>query len=43
MIKFTIGIVTGIVLSTVGFNGLANLGNNAVQTIQSTAQSANSR
>lgn len=40
MSKFFIGIITGIVLSTVGFNGLANLGNKAVQTIQTTAQSA---
>jgi hypothetical protein len=43
MSKFITGIIVGIVLSTVGFNGLANLGNNAVQTIQSTAQSANTR
>ena len=43
MSKFIVGIITGIVLSTVGFNGLANLGNNAVQMIESTAESANSK
>jgi hypothetical protein len=41
MNNFIVGIIVGIVISTVGFNGLANLGNKAVQTIQSTAQSAN--
>ena len=43
MSKFIIGTITGIVLSTVGFNGLANLGNNAVQMIESTAQSASTK
>ena len=43
MSKFIVGIITGIILSTVGFNGLANLGNNAVQMIQSTAQSASTK
>jgi hypothetical protein len=43
MSKFITGIIVGIVLSTVGFNGLANLGNKAVYTIQSTAESANSK
>ena len=40
MSKFLLGTVTGIVLATVGFNGLANLGNRAVTTIQTAAQSA---
>jgi hypothetical protein len=39
MTKFLIGIVTGIILSTVGFNGLANLGNRTITTIESFAQS----
>jgi hypothetical protein len=39
MTKFLIGIVTGIILSTVGFQGLANLGNRAIHTIENTAQS----
>jgi len=39
MTKFLIGIVTGIILSTVGFNGLANLGNRTIHTIESLAQS----
>jgi len=43
MSKFILGTITGIVLSTVGFNVLANLGNNAVQMIQSTAQSASTK
>ena len=37
MSKFIIGVVTGIMLSTVGFNGLANLGNRAVHYIESFA------
>lgn len=41
MTKFVFGIITGIVLATVGFNGLANLGNRAVNTIQNAAESAN--
>ena len=43
MNNFIVGIIVGIVLSTVGFNGLANLGNNAVQMIESTAQSASTK
>lgn len=39
MTKFIVGVITGIVLSTVGFNGLANLGNRAVTTIENAAQS----
>jgi len=35
MSKFFVGIVVGIVLATVGFNGMAQLGNRAVQGIQS--------
>ena len=37
MSKFIIGVVTGIILATVGFNGLANLGNRAVHSIESFA------
>ena len=37
MPNFLIGIVTGIVLATVGFNGIANLGNKAIDGIQSFA------
>lgn len=40
MNNFIVGVITGIVLATVGFQGLANLGNRAVHTIQSAAQSA---
>ena len=39
MTKFIIGVVTGIILATVGFNGLANLGNRAVHSIESFASS----
>ena len=37
MSKFLIGVVTGIILATVGFNGLANLGNRAVNGIETFA------
>lgn len=37
MNNFIIGIITGIVLSTVGFQGIANLGNRAVNGIESFA------
>jgi hypothetical protein len=37
MNNFIIGIITGIVLSTVGFQGIANLGNRTVNTIESFA------
>ena len=37
MSKFLIGIVTGVILSTVGFNGIANLGNRAVNGIETFA------
>ena len=37
MSKFLIGVVTGIILSTVGFNGLANLGNRMISGIESFA------
>jgi len=37
MSKFFIGVVVGIILSTVGFNGLANLGNRVVNGIESFA------
>jgi hypothetical protein len=39
MSKFIFGVITGIVLSTVGFQGIANLGNRAVTGIESFAQS----
>jgi len=37
MSKFLIGVVVGIVLSTVGFNGIASLGNRAVNGIETFA------
>ena len=37
MSKFLIGVVVGIVLSTVGFNGIASLGNRAVHSIETFA------
>ena len=37
MSKFLIGVVTGIILSTVGFNGLANLGNRVISGVESFA------
>ena len=40
MSNFLFGIVAGIVLATVGFNGMAQMGNRAVQGIQSFAQSS---
>lgn len=39
MNNFLIGAVVGIVVSTVGFNGAANIGNSAIQSIQSFALS----
>jgi len=38
MSKFVIGVIVGIVLSTVGFNGIAQMGNRAIGGIQSFAQ-----
>jgi hypothetical protein len=35
MSNFLFGVLAGIVLATVGFNGVAQLGNRAVQGIQS--------
>jgi hypothetical protein len=37
MTKFIAGIIAGIILSTVGFQGIANLGNRAVTGIESFA------
>lgn len=37
MTNFIFGIVTGIVLSTVGFQGIANLGNRTIHTIETFA------
>lgn len=37
MNHFILGIITGIVLSTVGFQGIATLGNRAVNSIESFA------
>jgi len=39
MSKFFFGIVVGVMLSTVGFNGMANMGNRAIDGIQSFANS----
>lgn len=38
MKNILVGIIIGIVLSTVGFNGLANIGNNAVESVQNFAR-----
>lgn len=38
MNNFIIGLVAGIVLATVGFNGIAQMGNRAVQSIESFSQ-----
>ena len=37
MSKFFIGVVTGVILSTVGFQGIANLGNRVINGIESFA------
>jgi len=37
MSKFILGVVVGIILATVGFNGVANLGNRAINGIQTFA------
>lgn len=37
MNNFIIGAVVGVVIATVGFNGAAQIGNRAVQSIQSFA------
>ena len=37
MSKFLIGVITGIILSTVGFNGIANLGDRLIHGVQSFA------
>jgi len=37
MNNFLTGVVVGILVATVGFNGVAELGNRAVQSIQSFA------
>jgi hypothetical protein len=37
MSKFLIGVVTGVILSTVGFQGIANLGNRVINGIESFA------
>lgn len=39
MNNLILGIILGIVLSTVGFNGLANVGNRVIYTIESFATS----
>lgn len=40
MINFFCGIVVGVALATVGFNGVAQMGNRAIDGIQSFTQSA---
>jgi hypothetical protein len=42
MSNFFIGVVAGVILATVGFNGMANMGNRAINGIQSFAET-NSR
>jgi hypothetical protein len=39
MNNFIFGVITGIVLSTVGFQGLANLGNRAINGVETFATS----
>jgi hypothetical protein len=39
MNNFILGIITGIVLSTVGFQGLSNLGNRAINGVETFATS----
>ena len=39
MNNFIIGVVVGVILSTVGFNGMAQIGNRAIDGIQSFATS----
>ena len=40
MNNFIIGVVAGIVLATVGFNGIVQMGNRAVQSIESFSQNS---
>lgn len=40
MSKFFFGIVVGVMLSTVGFNGMAQMGNRAIDAIQSFSSAA---
>ena len=40
MSNFIFGIITGIVLSTVGFNSVAQMGDNVIQEIQSFVKSS---
>ena len=37
MSKFFVGVIIGVILSTVGFNGIANLGNRAINGIETFA------
>ena len=37
MSKFFVGVIIGVILSTVGFNGVANLGNRMIHGVQSFA------
>jgi len=39
MSNFIFGIITGIVLSSVGFHGLANIGNRAIHSVETFATS----
>lgn len=40
MIKFAVGFVLGIVVATVGFQGVANMADKGVQQVQSVAKEA---
>jgi hypothetical protein len=40
MMKFSVGVIFGIILATIGFSGLASLGDKGVQKVQEVAKEA---
>jgi hypothetical protein len=38
MFKFAAGVIFGIVISTIGFSGLANIGDKSIQKVQEVAK-----
>jgi hypothetical protein len=38
MFKFAAGVIFGIVISTIGFGGLANIGDKSIQKVQEVAK-----